>query len=151
MSNITNPALDPVTLSQRSQVTNPDRFMVVEESLVDTTNEPASTNYYPSSSGSTMLGFSDLSFTGKLIVGAAQSITLYLEVTNDEDASTGDWHKVYLYDDMNDVTVNQIVASDETKLFSLSANRANFKRWRLVIVPTIATNTVIAKARRSYA
>lgn len=119
----------------------------VSESLVDTTNVSAATHYYPSATGATMNTWKDLSLTGKFI-DADGTLTLTLEVTNDEDTTSGDWNGAYFYDDELDAAVTSKTVTNGTELFSLSANNNNFRYYRWVVVASGATNTVILKSRK---
>jgi len=139
---------DSVSDSIKNTRQNPDYNQFVNESLVDTTNVAAATNYYPSSSGFSMDGYSDLSYTGKFI-DADGTVTVTVEGTNDED-SAGDWHQVYFYDDINNVTTNTMTVTNGTLNFAISLNDANFRYFRFVAVNDGATNTFIVKARRAY-
>ena len=134
------------TNSSRSEEVDPLSEQYVNESLVDTTNVSAVTHYYPSSTGGTMDGYKDQSMTGKFI-DADGTLTLTLQVTNDEDTS-GDWNGAYFYDDELNATVNSKTVTNGTELFSLSMNNNNFRRYRWVVVASGATNTVILKERK---
>ena len=119
----------------------------INESLVDTTNVSAATHYYPSSTGGTMDGFKDQSLSGKLI-DADGTLTLTLEVSNDEDSTNADWNDAYFYDDELNATVATKTVTNGTELFTLSCNNNNFRRYRWVVVASGATNTVILKERK---
>jgi len=119
----------------------------LNESLVDTTNVAATTHYYPGSTGASMDGYADLSLTGKFI-DADGTLTLTLQVTNDEDTTSGDWNGAYFYDDELNATVNSKTVTNGTELFSLSCNNNNFRYYRWVVVASGATNTVILKGRK---
>jgi len=120
------------------------------DDLVDTTNVAAATHYYPDSDGFTMDGYSDLSFSGKLIDGDG-TLTLTIEATNDEDTSGGDWIQVYGYDDKNNAVANSWAVTNGTLTFANSFNAANYRYFRVKLVASGATNTVIVKARRKAA
>lgn len=113
---------------------------------VDTTNVAVDTHYYPSPTGALMDGRRDLSLSGKLI-DANGTLTLTVEMTNDEDATNADWIQVYGRDDKNDDNVNEITVTNGTVTFALSFNNANFKRYRSALVASGNTNTVIIKGR----
>lgn len=137
---------DSSTQSDRVAEINPLSDHYVNESLVDTTNVSATTHHYPSATGGVMDGYADLSCTGKFI-DADGTLTLTLEVTNDEDTS-GDWNGAYFYDDELNATVNNKTVTNGTELFSLSVNNNNFRRYRWAVVASGATNTVILKQRK---
>ena len=143
----TRPAYDSGTDSFKQFEVNPLSDHYQNTSLADTTNISSGGVYYPSSTGATMDGYSDLSFTGKLIEAASDSITLTVEMSNDEDTS-GDWIQVYFYDDQNDQTVNQISVTGDTVAYAISLNKANFRRYRVLVDADSATNTVIVKERK---
>jgi len=147
MTYIPNAALEAATLANRARVVNQPKQQALPESLVDTTDISVATHNYPGDEGSTMLGFEHLSIDGKFI-DADGTVTGYLEVTNDEDASGADWKKVYGYDDINNVVVNQFTVTNGTIEFAISYNITNYRRWRWVVVASGATNTIISKARR---
>jgi hypothetical protein len=119
---------------------------IEDVSILDTTNLAAATHYYPSATGTTMDGFSDCSFSGKL-VDADGTITMTFEAMNDDDA-TGDWIQVYGYDDKNNVTTNSWSITNGALTFAISFNNCNYKRVRVKVVNDGATNTIIIKARK---
>jgi len=124
-----------------------ERFGYAPENLVDTTNLSAATHYYPSSTGGTMDSWRDQSLSGKFI-DADGTVTVTLEVTNDEDASSADWVTSYFYDDNSDLTVNTFTVTNGTLTFLASINNNIFRRYRWVVVCSGATNTVILKGRK---
>jgi len=124
----------------------PLNSQVLEESLVDTTNVSAATHYYPDTTGGVMNPYQDQSLSGKFI-DADGTLTLTLEVTNDEDTS-GDWISAYFYDDKNNITTNTFTVTNGTLTFLASANDNNFRRYRWAVVASGATNTVILKERK---
>ncbi len=141
------PAYDSGTDSNKGFEINPLSDQYASTSLVDTTNIAAATTYYPSSTGGTMDGYADLSFSGKLIEGAGETVTFEVEMTNDEDTA-GDWIPVYFYDDQNNTTTNLITCTNTTTLIAVSFNNCNYRRYRVVVTPDSATNTVIVKERK---
>jgi len=112
----------------------------------DTTNVTAATHYYPSSTGMPMDAKKDLSISGKLI-DADGTLTLTVEMMNDEDTSSGDWIQVYGYDDKNNVVANSWTVTNGTLTFANSFNNANYNHVRVAVVASGATNTVIVKGR----
>lgn len=140
-----------------TQVTDSNRFYeiapldlkVVEESLVDTTNVTVQT-FYPSSDGMQMLGYADLSLTGKLIQGDAVETKLTVWATNDEDSTPAnrDWVYLYGYNWGTNTTVTGVTANASTTTFAWQFSNLNFKYVRCQVDPGDATNTVIIKARR---
>jgi hypothetical protein len=120
----------------------------IEESIADTTNV-ANATYYPSSTGKEFGPYKNLSLTGKLIDGAAETTTLTLEATNDEDTANADWIQIYGYDPKNNIAVNNHFATNETKTFTWDFDNFNYRYLRLKITTSAATNTVIIKMRRS--
>lgn len=135
------------TNSIRTEEIDPLSSHYLNESLVDTTNVSAATHYYPGATGDSMDGYADLSLSGKFI-DADGTLTLTLEVMNDEDTSSGDWIQAYFYDDKNDVNVNSLTVTNGTLTFLCSANNCNFRYYRWVVVASGATNTVILKQRK---
>ncbi len=119
----------------------------VGDSLVDTTNISAATHYYPSATGMSIDSYKDLSVSGKFI-DADGTLTLTIEMMNDEDTTSGDWIQVYAYDDKNNTTTNSWTVTNGTLTFANSFNEANYKHARVKVVASGATNTVIVKARR---
>lgn len=126
----------------------------VADSIVDTTNIAAATNYYPSSTGMSMNGFSALSVSGK-IIDADNTTTLTIEAMNDEDTASGDWIDVTkCFNDDNAGVATSIGASiqavSSTKTFAISRTMFNYTYFRFKLVTADATNTVIIKTRRIY-
>lgn len=126
---------------------SPDRSSYVPDSLLDTTNIAATTNYYPSATGMSMDGYKDLSVTGKFI-DADGTMTWYLEVTNDEDTTNADWIKIYGFDDSTLEWVNSWTITNGTITFAVSYDNLNYANCRLVEINTGATNTGIVKLKR---
>ena len=112
----------------------------------DTTNVTATTHYYPGATGAVIDGYQDHSLTGKFI-DADGTLTLSLEVSNDEVAASADWNPIYFYDDFGNAIVNTLTVTNGTLLFSVSLNDLNFRRYRWVVTADGATNTVILKGR----
>ena len=123
------------------------RYQIDE--IYDGTNLAAGTNYYPSSTGASMDGYKNLSFTGKLI-DADNTTTITIEATNDEDAGSADWVQVYARDIKNNTTVNSIAAASTTTTFAIDLIDFNYSLFRVKVVTGDSTNTVIVKQRRSY-
>lgn len=121
----------------------------LEASIADTTNV-ADATYYPSATGMAFGAYKNLSITGKLIDGAAETTTLTVEATNDSDTTTGDWIQIYGYDSKNNSIVNSISATNQTTTYALDFDNFNYANVRFKIAATAATNTVIIKLRRAY-
>jgi len=119
----------------------------LEQSIADTTNVATGT-YYPAVTGMPVGIYKNLSVTGKLIDGAAETTTLTIEATNDEDTG-GDWVQINMYDVKNDAIVNSIAATNQTMTYALMFDSFNFLHVRFLITATAATNTVIIKLRRN--
>jgi hypothetical protein len=126
---------------------DPLNYQFVNNAInVDTTNVSATTHYYPDSSGYLIDDYKDFSLSGQL-VDADGTLTLSVEVTNDEDAATANWIQVYGYDDESDTNVNSITVTNGTITPALSFNEINFRYLRIVLIASGATNTVILKGR----
>jgi len=140
-------AYDAGTTANKGYEVNPVSSHYVAESLLDTTNLAAATNYYPSSTGASIDGYKDLSISGKFI-DADGTFTMTVEAMNDEDTTSGDWIQVYGYDDKNNVTTNSWTVTNGTLTFALSFNEMNFTNYRIKVINDGATNTAIIKTRR---
>jgi len=139
------------TNSGRAEEVNPVSQQVIEESLLDTTNIAAATNYYPSSLGMAMLGYKGLSVSGKFI-DADGTMTLDLEVTDDEDATNADWVSAGLSTVDQKTGVQTIAAAltvtNDTLTFAIKAIDFNWRFVRVKMVNDGATNTGVIKLRR---
>lgn len=137
------------TSSDRSEEVDPVSQQYVNESLVDTTNVTAATHYYPSSTGSVMDGYADLSVTGKFIDGDG-TLTLTLEVSNDDDSANADWNAIKFFDDDSAVAalVASLTVTNGTLLLTATSKELNYRRYRWKVVASGATNTVILKQRK---
>lgn len=137
------------SVSDSVQVTeqSPDRNASVVNSLLDAVNIPATTNYYPSTTGISMDGYKDMSLTGKFI-DADGTMTLTVEATNDEDTTNADWVQIYGYDSKGNALVNQVTITNGTVTYALSFDDLNYSYIRVVMVNNGATNTGIIKMRR---
>jgi hypothetical protein len=145
---------DPTTDTEKSIEQSPLSAKYVADSLLDTTNVAAATNYYPSSTGMSMDGYSALSLSGK-IIDADNTTTLTIEATNDEDTTNADWIDVTqcFNNDKAGVATSigaSIVATSATVTFAISRVMFNYSYFRLKSVTGDATNTVIYKIRRMY-
>lgn len=143
------------TNSTRTEEVDPLNLQAVNYNLVDTTNVAAATNYYPSSDGIEMAGARQLSITGKFI-DADGTMTLSLEVSNDEDATPAnrDWIAASLLATDLKTGVQVITAAltvtNGTLTFGLLYKDLNVKYARIVMVNDGATNTAIIKARAEW-
>lgn len=122
---------------------------IVEASVNDGTNVANNTYFY------NILGiynhvvgrFRHISFTGRLIDGVAETTSLTVEGTNDEDFAGANWVQLYGYDSQNDAWVNIINATNATVDFAWDFDFYNYRFIRCRIQATAATNTVIIKSR----
>ncbi len=142
-------AYTAVTTSNRNTETDPLSAQHTPVCLVDTTNISAATHYYPSATGGTMDGYKDISATGKFI-DADGTLTLTLEVSNDEDAATADFNAIKFHDDdsLVDAEVASLTVTNGTLLITASKANLNYRRYRWVVVASGATNTVILYERK---
>jgi len=137
------------TNSNRSEEIDPVTQHYSDDDLADTTNINA-TAYYPSSTGQSMGGYRDLSFTGKLI-DADGTLTWTLEGTNDEDTAAGDWIDVTSggYRPDNHTAGNASIAvTNGTETYAIMFDNFNYRYYRVKVTQTGNTNTVIVKGRR---
>lgn len=133
----------------------PLNLQVLEESLVDVANHAASAGIsYPSDDGLVMMGYKDLSFTGKFICGAGNTISMTVEGTNDEDPvpANRDWIVLYAYRTDTNTVVNAVAcgaAATVTYAWDFDECAYKYVRIRLVIVDGgMLSNIVIVKIRR---
>lgn len=152
--NTQNKSYDPTVDVTKTIDQSPLSAKYVQDSILDTTNIAAATNYYPSSTGMSMDGFSALSVSGK-IIDADNTTTLTIEAMNDEDTASGDWIDVTkCFNDDNAGVATSIGASitvtSGTKTFAVSRAMFNYTYFRFKLVTADATNTVIIKTRRIY-
>jgi len=138
---------DPSTTADKTAEIAPLSGQIVAEPLVDTTNVSAATVYYPSSTGASIDGYKDLSFSGKFI-DADGTVTMTVEMMNDEDTTSGDWIQVYGYDDKNNVTTNSWAVTNGTLTFANSFNNGNYRYYRVKVIYSGSTNTAIIKQRK---
>jgi hypothetical protein len=144
-------ATDSMKTTEQSPVNN----VVIEESLIDTTTVATGTDYLPSSDGIALLGYRDLTLTGKLI-DADGAITLTFEGTNDEDATAASRDWISIYGIRTDKAaglgyVNTVAIHDSTETFAIDFDRLNYKYFRVkyvVLTDVAASNTIIVKCRR---
>ena len=130
---------------------SPDRLAYVADSLLDTTNVAAATNYYPASTGMSMDGFKDLSLSGKFI-DADGTMTMTIEATNDEDTINADWidvTKTFFNDNTGVIYASaSVTVTNGTVTFAISKEDLNYSYFRVKMVNDGATNTGIIKLRR---
>lgn len=126
---------------------SPDRSSYIQNSLIDTTNVAAGTAYLPSATGFSQDGFKDFSLTGKFI-DADGTITMTVEITNDEDQVNADFIQVYGYDTKNNAVVNSWTVTNGTLTFAIDFDNLNYSYMRIKIVNDGATNTMIVKSRQ---
>ena len=149
--NGTKKAYDLSTDADKIINLTPESSKYVQDSLVDTTNVAAATNYYPSSTGMSMDGYKDFSLSGKFI-DADGTMTLSIEATNDEDTTSADWIDISLLGIDSKTGINVINAAmtvtNGTLTFGIEYNDLNYSNIRVKMVNDGATNTAIIKARR---
>ena len=115
---------------------------IYQADLVDTTDLPANTYYYPSSSGLSMSGYKDVCFEGVTTGG----VTTTIEATLD-GAVTPDWIDITLagYDLLTNSIGN---SSFVDKSFILDYDNLNVKTIRVKCVTADATNAVQYNVRQ---
>lgn len=138
-ANDANKSLEQAPLWARYQI----------EEIYDGTNLAAGTNYYPSSTGASMDGYKNLSFTSNL-VDADGTITYTLEVTNDEDLTNATWMQVYGYDATLNSIVNSLSVTNGTLNSAWDFDDLNCNAWRVKVVTSGSTNTIVIKSRRTF-
>jgi len=141
-------AFDSTLDVNKSVEQSPLNQQYVADSLLDTTNIAAATNYYPSSTGMSMDGYKNMSLSGKFI-DADGTMTLTVEAMNDEDTTNGDWVQVYGYDTKNNVVATSWTVTNGTLTFAVDFDNLNYSYYRIKMVNDGATNTGIIKMRRS--
>lgn len=112
----------------------------------DATNESAATHYYPAATGFDMGRSRFFSLSGSLL-DADGVLTLTVEATNDSDTTNANWIQVYGYNDKNNATSNSWTVTNGTLTFAISFNNANYSSFRVKLVASGATNTIIIKGR----
>lgn len=119
------------------------------QSLVDTTNLAVATHYFPGATGGLVGAYNSIiTWTGKL-TDADETLTLTLEVTNDEDTAAADWKAIQFTDKNTGSLVSSITITNGTATFAISAEKMTFSYYRIVVVAGGATNTVIVKEKRA--
>jgi len=123
-------------------------------SLLDTTNIAAATNYYPSATGMTNDGYRPIALSGKFI-DADGTMTMTIEETCDEDSTNADWI------DTTASWINEkaapntsigasITVTNGTVTFKIIKTLVNSTFIRVKMVNDGATNTGIIKMRQLY-
>lgn len=138
---------DAATDTQKTSLIRDISDQYVNETLIDSTNVAAATNYYPSASGVSMDGYSSISIQGMTSGG----VTTTIEATND-DASSPDWVDITKsFIDMITAVAGGASFVDVNFLLSL-ANKdvLNVKAIRIKSVTSDATNAVQYNIRRIY-
>lgn len=138
---------DSATASDKASLIRDVSDQYVAETLIDSTNVAAATNYYPSASGVSMDGFSSISIQGMTSGG----VTTTIEATND-DAASPDWVDITKsFIDMITAVAGGASFVDVNFLLSL-ANKdvLNVKAIRIKSVTSDATNAVQYNIRRIY-
>lgn len=122
---------------------------IIEASVNDGTNVANNTYFYNILGiyGYVVGRFKHISFTGRLIDGLAETTSLTIEGTNDEDFANANWTQLYGYDTINDAWVNIINATNATVDFAWDFDYYNYRFIRARIQATAPTNTVIIKSR----
>lgn len=120
----------------------------VSETLIDTTNVGANTNYYPSASGVSMDGYSQISIQGMTSGG----VTTTIEATND-DAASPDWVDVtaaFTNIIVNPPAIGATYVDVNFALVPSLMQSGNFKAFRIKSVTSDNTNVVQYNIRRIY-
>jgi len=135
--------------SDRVGEVRPVENKAIPNDMVDDVNLAAATHYFPSALGVATLPSKDLSFTGK-IIDADGTIEITFEGTNDEDLAAGDWIPFTMSGTRTDLGTGlhaSITVTNGTVTFGMDFDNLNYDYWRVKIVCSGATNTVIVKER----
>lgn len=139
---------DSATSSEKVSPIRDTSDQYISETLINTTNVGAATNYYPSAAGMCMDGYSSISISGV----TAGGVTTTIEATNSDEASP-DWLDVTAAFTNLIVNPPAIGASYVDVNFALVTSlmqASNFKYFRIKSVTSDATNTVKYFTRRMY-
>jgi hypothetical protein len=140
-------AYDLGTNLYRIKEQNPLNLEVIPDTIIDTTNVAAGTNYYPSSDGLDMLGYKRISIQGAQVIDCLVTI----EVTNDTSA-TKVWHPITpsFWDDIsNSDGYTGFGGAGVTTTFC-TEKEIGYHYVRIPIVTYDATNTEEIYMRRIY-
>lgn len=130
-----------------SKVGGNDTYSLVN--LVDTTNLLAGTYYYPGANGDTVDSYGDLSISG-ILTNSTGTITMTVEVTNDEVLAGANWVAIAGYDMKNSVMVTSQSAVSTSKTFAWDFGMS-FANYRVKIVTDTTADVVIIKGRLALA
>jgi hypothetical protein len=135
-------AYDKTTDSTKTAEISPLNEKVLEQDLVDTTDLPAETYYYPNSDGLSMNGYKDICVQGVTSGG----VTTTFEATID-GAAVPDWIDITLaaYDLLTNSTGN---ASFVDESFMADFDNLNVKTFRVKCVTSDGTNAVQYNVRQ---
>lgn len=138
-------AYDTASQSDRGNEVAPLNQQFVNETLINTTNVAAATNYYPSTAGVAMDGYKTLSIQGVTSGG----VTTTVEATNDDAASPA-WVDVTLaFNNLMTGATSAATQVDTSFLLSPTlGNVLNVKALRIKSVTSDATNAVLYAIRR---
>jgi len=146
---------DLTTGTQMVTVQNPGNVNYVVDSVVSVVNQAASTVNYPSDSGMSMDGYSDLTVNAYLI--DANSVTsVAIQATNDPALTGTSWVDVTkLFSDDNaginsSIGTGFTVSSSAGKGFALSRTNFNYTYFRFAVTTADATNSIYIWTRRKY-
>ena len=148
-------AYDATTDTTKVTVQNPGNINYVVDSVVSVVNQAASTVNYPSDSGMSMDGYSDLTVNAYLI--DANSVTsVVIQATNDPALTNTSWVDVTkLFSDDNaginsSIGTGFTVSSSAGKGFALSKSNFNYTYFRFAVTTADATNSIYIWTRRKY-
>lgn len=138
-------AYDTASQSDRGNEVAPLNQQFINETLINTTNVAAATNYYPSTAGVAMDGYKTLSIQGVTSGG----VTTTVEATNDDAASPA-WVDVTLaFNNLMTGATSAATQVDTSFLLSPTlGNVLNVKALRIKSVTSDATNAVLYAIRR---
>jgi hypothetical protein len=138
---------DAATDSQKTSLIRDVSDQYGNETLIDTTNVAAGTNYYPSSSGLQMDNYSSITIQGKTSGG----VTTTIEATND-DAASPDWFDITksFTDLVTNTSSNASYVDVNFLLAPTGRDVLSVKAIRIKSVTSTSTNVVKYNIRRIY-
>jgi hypothetical protein len=139
--------MDAMVDAQKNALIRDVSDQYANETLIDTTNVAAGTNYYPSTSGLQMDGYSTITIQGKTSGG----VTTTIEATND-DAASPDWVDITKsFTDLITATGGNATYVDANFLLAPTGRDIlSVKAIRIKSVTSTSTNVVKCNIRRMY-
>lgn len=143
-----DPESDTLMVSTNPGSSSAPLIKYKEEPIVNASNLPSGSAYYPSSEGALLGSYRSMSLVGSISCPTG-SAAVKVEVTNDENLAAANWYQVFGYNAVNNQTLSAMTASAGISNFVWYFDDLNTRAYRVKVEIGNSVNTISIMSRKT--